>query len=265
MLRNLRDTAAKASLAAALLILGVAAAFVLPPGFLAGTVAVTSTYTPPGKLDLSVSVNNGSGIYTPLAGGQVRVSQALLHGFTLLAQTNASGDVDITLAAGQYAVSVYDQRFSFESAVPVNPGKVTRLQVQVNRTFFYAFWVEAQDSSTSGQVETWNQLEAAVSMQGGSYFTVGPVYLTFPVGPYQNYSSFKFPANVYLQPIEFRSSGGALEPYGPEIPAEVISQVRSSETAWLVLKPSTPFSLSGANYLGVVCYVAGGNVTIPGA
>jgi len=261
----LRDTAAKVGLSAVLLVLAVATAFAFPPGFLAGTASVTTTYTPPGQLDLSVTINNGSGIYAPLAGGQVRVSQALLHGFTLMAATNDSGEVDITLASGQYAVSVYDRRFSFENAVPVDPGKVTRLQVQVNRTSFYAYWVEAQDSSTTGQVETWNQLEIAVSMVGGVYFAVGPAFVFVPVGQSENYSNFKFPANVFLQPIEFRFSGETVIPGGPEIPATVISQVRSSETTWLVLKPLAPFSLSGANYLGVVSYVAGGNVTLPGS
>lgn len=258
MLTNMREVAARVALSAALLVLGVAAAVALPPGFVAEGGSTTLAYVPPGSLLLSVSMNNGSGEYTPVAGSEVRVSQTLLHGFTLLARTNDSGEVEITVASGQYAVSVFDQMFSYETTVPVNPGRVTQMQVRVNRTSFLAFWVQAQDSSTTGQVETWNQVEVAVPMLSGNYFTREIV-------EFRNYSNFTFPTNVFLQPVKFQFSGGTLVPTGPEIPATVISQVRSTGDIWLVLGPLTPLSLSGANYLGVAAYEAGGNVTIPGA
>jgi len=203
-------------------------------------------------------MDNGSGGYTPLAGSQVRVSQTLPHGFTLMAQTNDSGEVEIAVASGQYAVSVFDQRFSYETIVPVNPEKVTQTQVLVNRTSFSAFWAEAQDSSTSGQVETWNQVEVAVSTLDNNFFT-------YPIVQSRNYSNFVFPTNVFLQPTKIRFNGVTFGPSGPEIPATLISQVRSSGDIWLVLRPLAPFSLSGANYLGVVAYEASGNVTVPGA
>jgi len=258
VLRNVRELAARVGLSAALLVLGVAAAVALPPGFVAVGGSTTLAYVPPGRLLLSVSMDNGSGGYTPVAGSQVRLSQTLPHGFTLLARTNDSGKVEITVASGQYTVSVFDQRFSYETTVPVNPGKVTLAEVRVNRTSFFAFWVEAQDSSASGQVETWNQMEVAVPMLSGNYFT-------FEIVQPRNYSNFVFPTNLFLQPVEFRFSGGTFVPSGPEIPATLTSQVRSSGDIWLVLRPLAPFSLSGANYLAVVAYEAGGNVTVPGA
>ena len=258
MLRNLRDTAAMVGLTALLLILGVAAAVALPPGFVEGGTSATLTYVPPGRLALSVSLSNGGGAYTPVDGSRVRVSQTLPHGFTLLAQTNGSGEVEMTLSSGEYAVSVYDGRFSFETGVSLNPGKVTQLQVRVNRTSFFAFWVEAQDSSTTGQVETWNQVEVALTASGANYITV-------PIMQLENYSKFKFPADVFLQTIEFRYNEGFFVIRGPEIPAAVISQVISSGSIWLVLEPLAPLSLSGANYLGVVTYEAAGTVTIEGA
>jgi hypothetical protein len=245
-------------LTAILLILGVAAAVALPPGFVESGTFATLTYVPPGHLALSVSMNDGGGVYTPVDGSRVRVSQTLLHGFTLLAQTNESGEVEMTLSSGQYAVSVYDGRFSFETGVSLNPGEVTQLEVRVNRTSFFAFWVEAQDSSTTGQVETWNQVEVAVPTSGANYVTV-------PIMQLENYSNFNFPAEVFLQTIEFRYIGGFFVIRGPEIPADVISQVISSGNIWLVLKPLAPLSLSGANYLGVVTYEAAGTVTIKGA
>jgi len=257
VLRNSREVAARVGLSAALLVLGVAVAVALPPGFVAGG-ATTLAYVPPGSLLLSVSMNNGSGAYTAVAGSQVRLSQTLPHGVTILAQTNESGEVEITVASGQYAVSVFDQRFSYETILPVNPGKVTQTHVLVNRTSLFAFWVEAQDSSTTGQVETWNQVEVGVSTLQANFFTS-------PIAQFRNYSNFAFPTNVFLQPIKIRFNGVAYEPSGPEIPATVISQVRSSGLIWLVLRPLAPLSLSGANYLGVVAYNAGGNVTIPGA
>jgi len=256
-LRNLRDTATMVGLTAILLILGVAAAVALPPGFVGGRTSATLTYVPPGHLALSVSMNNGGGAYTPVGSSQVRVSQTLAHGFTLLAQTNESGEVEMTLPSGQYAVFVYDGRFSYETGVSLDPGRVTQLQVHVNRTSFFAFWVEAQDSSTTGQVETWNQVEVALLTSGVNYVTV-------PVAQPENYSGYKFPSNVFLQTIEFRSFEGFFVIRGPEIPAAVVSQVTSSGNIWLVLQPLEPLSLSGANYLGVVTYEAAGTVTMEG-
>jgi hypothetical protein len=257
-LRDLRDTATMVGLTTILLILGLAAAVALPPGFVGGGASAPLTYVPPGHLALSVSMNNGDGVYTPVDGSRVRVSQTLLHGFTLLALTNESGEVEMTLSSGPYAVSVYDGRFSFETGVSLNPGKVTQLQVRVNRTSIFAFWVEAQDSSTTGQVETWNQIEVAVPTSGANYITV-------PIRQPVNYSNYKFPTNVFLQTVEFQSIVGFLVIRGPEIPAAVISQVISSGNIWLVLKPLAPLSLSGANYLGVVTYEAAGTVTVKGA
>jgi len=253
-----RDTATMVGLAAILLILGVAAAVALPPGFVGGRASAPVTYVPPGHLALSVSMNDGNGVYTPVGGSRVRVSQALPHGFTLLAQTNESGELEMTLSSGQYAVAVSDGRFSFESGVSLNPGVVTQLQVRVNRTSFFAFWVEAEDSSTTGVVETWNQVELALPTSGANYITV-------PIRHPENYSTFKFPASVFLQTIEFGYVGGLFVIRGPEIPASVVSQVTSSGNIWLVLKPLAPLSLSGANYLGVVTYVAAGTVTMQGA
>jgi len=241
-----------------LLILGVAAAVALPPGFVGGRTSATLTYVPPGRLVLSVSMNNGGGVYTPVGGSRVRVSQTSLHGFTLLAVTNESGEVEMSLSSGGYAVSVYDGRFTFETGVSLSPGNVTELQVRVNRTSFFAFWVDAQDSSTTGQVETWNQVEVALAASGVNYVAV-------PVSQRENYSNYRFPAQVFLQTIEFESIGGFFAIRGPEIPAAVVSQVVSSGNIWLVLKPLTPLSLTGANYLGVVTYEAGGTVTTQGA
>ena len=258
MLGDLRDTTAMVGLTAVLLILGVAAAVALPPGFVGGGASAPLTYVPPGRLSLSVSMSDGGGVYTPVDGSRVRVSQTLPHGFTLLALTNESGEVEMTLSSGQYAVSVYDGRFSFETGVSLNPGGVTQLQVRVNRTSFFAFWVEAQDSTTTGVVETWNQVELALP-------TTGTNYITVPVRQPENYSSFKFPAEVFLQTIEFSYVGSVFVIRGPEIPATVISQATNSGNIWLVLEPLAPLSLSGANYLGVVTYEAAGTVTAQGA
>ena len=253
-----RDTAAMVALTAILLILGVAAAVALPPGFAVGRAPATLTYVPPGHLALSVSMSNGGVVYSPVDGSEVRVSQASIHGFTLLAQTNESGEVEMTLPSGEYAVSVYDGRFTFESGVSLDPGKVTQLQVRVNRTSFFALWVEAQDSSTTGEVETWNQVEVALSASGVNYVTV-------PMAQLENFSDFRFPAEVYLQTVEFETIAGFFVIRGPEIPAAVISQVLNSGNIWLVLRPLAPLSLAGANYLGVVTYEAAGTVTVQGA
>ena len=257
-MRNPRETAAMVGLSAAFLLLGVVAAVALPPGFVAAGTSATVAYVPPGQVAISVSMGNGDGVYTPVPGSQVRVSQTLLHGFTLLAETNDSGDVEMTLPSGQYAVSVSNQKFSFQTGVSLEPGKVTLLQVRVNRTSFFGFWVETQDSSTEGQIETWNQVEVAVPASGANYVTV-------PVRQLENYSNYKFPGGVFLQTIEFRYIGGLFVVGGPEVPATVISQVTSSGNIWLVLKPLAPFSLSGANYLGVIAYEAAGTMTIEGA
>lgn len=266
MLTNLRETAAILGLSAVLLALGFAAAVALPPGFVGVGASATFASVPPGQLALSVSMNNGTGVSIPVAGSQVRVSQTVVHGITLLAETNDSGDVEMTLPAGQYAVSVYDQRFSFETGAPIEPGRVTQLQVQVNRTSFVALWVEAQDSSTTGQLETWNQVEVAVPTSGGIFViaSVGePNYIPFAFGQPVDYSSFKFPANVFLQAVELQSNGDTFGPSGPETQAAVISQVENSGDIWLVLRPLAPLYLSGASYLGVTAYEAGGNVIVP--
>lgn len=210
-----------------------------------------------------VSVELGS---RPLDGARVGISQVAPFGLRLELQTNESGRVGIALGPGQYGVSVSDPRFSLQNSVPVYPGNMTRMQVTVNRTSSYAGFAAAKDSTTSGEIETWNQLVVEVANNGRPYSEYGRL-VGLPllvVGQGSTSLPPHYGSEVFVQPIRFyyNSTGfTGFVRYGPEIPSAVVSQVALGGVTWLTLRPLGLLDVLGASYLVVVSYEARSSVS----
>lgn len=254
------ETAVKVGLLSVLLALAVLLSAALPPAFLAGNPqSQVGTPQPSGLLLVSVNMQEGGGPGIPLAGVKVAISQSILHGIRLALGTNASGQVEFPLQPGQYGVSLNDSRFSLETSVQVNQTTTTWLQVVVNRTGYYAAFADAQDTTTAGEVDTWNQLVVAVPASGvlvlpfgSGILTVVPGALVPNVG-----SAPRFGSEVFVQP--FLLYGGTLTP-GAETPASVVSQVSRTGLTWLTLQPLKTLDVGGASYLVIFSYAAGSTV-----
>lgn len=264
-------TALKVGLSAALLVLGLLVAMQLPSASLAGAPTPTTTAFVPGVLVVSVTLNNNSGISpilggvnSPMQGVGVGVVQLTAFGIHLQFTTNQSGVAESPLPQGEYGVSVGDSEFSLSTSVQVDSGLVTRVQVGVNRTAYYGFFAEADDSTTRGSIEPWNNLVVGVSTSGYALFVSGGTQIAVSYFPGQTQPPpVAFGPTVFLQPEGFLPIGGSGSVgTGAEVPATVVSQVPEAGTTWLTLQPARELQLAGAAYLAVVSYKVGSSVTI---
>ena len=259
------ETPLKAGLAAALVLLGFLLAVQVPTTTLAGG-GFNQLGPTPGRLLVSVVMNNGGFFQRPLAGVQVGVTQNAAGGLHLLLTTNSSGEVGLPLPPGGYAVSASNSKFLLLSGATVNSGKLTTLQVTVNRTAYYATFVEADDSTTQGSLEPWNTVTVQVAEYGYPIFPPpGTQQTIISVGsvPFRP-GNFTFGQNLFLQAlrIDYLGEGSVQFVNGTEVPATLVSQTAENGTTWLSLHPAKLFQVAGAEYVLVVDYAAGSRVTM---
>ena len=210
------DRAAKAALAAALLVLATIVSLVLPTAFLGentvpNQVGTTESYA--GRLLVTVTLHNSTGESQPVPGIPVVVTRFALKGLRLTMNTNGSGEVEMGLAPGQYGVSTSDPRFSVSNLVNVYTGNLTSMVVNVNRSAAYSIFAQAQDSTSDGQIATWNKLFVEVSTsQSQIYFGIFNVNGTLPVvvgsGQSNVTGRVRFGGQVFVQPVKFYGAGG---------------------------------------------------------
>jgi hypothetical protein len=273
-MKDSRRTAALLGLSAILVILGMAASFSLPPTFLLGSASQprTTTVMPEGRLDVTVALQNGTGIFSPMAGERVGIKQLATLGFGLQLNTDKMGNVSIKASPGAYGISVADPRFSFSELVSVSAGRVTRVNVVVNRTALPTEFAQVQDSTGQEQIGPWNELVVEVApggviIFGGLSNFEGGIFI---IGSGVNSTLPRFGTEVFLQPMKpslaFVPTGGfAFAPEGPEVAAVVVSQVAAPQAVWLTLRPMGIMVMTGSYYLSVVTYEAGGSVRISNA
>jgi hypothetical protein len=269
LMRGSRRNAALLGLAAVLIILGMVASFSLPPTFLLGSASQprTTTVIPEGRLDVTVVLQNGSGIFSPMAGEQVGIAQLGTLGYRLQLTTDRVGNVSIKASPGAYGISIVDPRFGFSKSAMVSAGKVTRVNVVVNRTALPTEFAQAQDSTGQEQLGPWNELVVEVS-QGGLFYFGGLLNFgggSYVVGSSANNTLPKFGTEVFLQPMKLSEAFTTLPaftPEGPEVEAIVVSQVPASQATWLTLRPMGIVAMTGSYYLSVITYVAGSSVRV---
>lgn len=255
------DAPLKVGLAAALVILGFLLAVQVPTTTLAGR-GFNQQGATPGRLLVRV-VMSSIGFQIPLAGVQVGVTQDTAGGLHLLLATNESGEAGFPLPPGGYAVSASNPKFSLLSGVTVSSGNLTTLLVTVNRTAYNAAFVEADDSTTQGNLEPWNTVTVEVTQYGSPIFLpqLTPISLVnVPNGP----GNVTFGQNIFLQTLsmDFLGGGNFRLTNGTEVPATVISQTAEGGATWLSLHPLKLFQVGGAEYVMVVSYVAGSTETV---
>jgi hypothetical protein len=246
--------------------LAVLVSFELPPALLGEKTYTTQTETvpPTGYLLVTVDLNNETILSQPLGGVPVDISESIPVGPTIHTRTNVTGQVELRLAPGQYGISVTDPRFGLATSAPVYSNNITMLQVEVNRTSMTSLFTAAQEASTDGEVETWDQVVVEVTpypiLLPGVSFLPGSSIL---VANGDGLPPFKgFPGEVFLQTVTFLSGfSQGQTAYGTEVPAEVVSQVDRSGAYWLTLQPLVLLSLSGITLLQVVSYAAGSSIT----
>ncbi|MDE1853645.1 MAG: hypothetical protein KGI38_07855 [Thaumarchaeota archaeon] len=261
-MKGARGSAIKVGLSACLLVLGVLVSIALPPSFLGKSDTVVETIAPLGRLVVAVNMYNGSLIPGPLSGVQVAVAGPLRVHF--IGYTNKSGEFEWQLASGQYGVSVTDPRFATETSAAVRPGILTTVQVSVNRTESYSIFSAAEDSTTQGKIETWNQLVVEVSLYPYYFplpYSAGAfVVLNAPISPIIP-SLPTFGEEVFVQPFGAGPTGCCSPAKGGEVPAKVVSQFPGQGAVWLTLQPLSLLDLAGAYFLGIVSYQAGSSVS----
>jgi hypothetical protein len=144
--------------------------------------------------------------------------------------------------------------------------------VTVNRTASLADFAVAQDSTTTDQIETWNQIvvavpakspqgqfTASVTLQNGSAL----VFLGGgqAIGTANSTSATRFGNKVFLQLYRyFVVNQTYRSEFGPEIPAKVVSQQSRWGQIWLTLQPQDLLLIAGASIV-VVTYQAGMSVS----
>ena len=236
-----------------------------PSSALGGPVTVQTVQQ--GRLLVAVTLDNGSGFKEPLPGVHVLLTQPVFRGLRLSATTNGTGEWASYLASGDYAVSVGDQRFDYATSVPVTAGTETRIQVGVNMTSFTVVLAEAEDTTGTGSLGPWDQLVAAIQPAGLRVFISPPgdrnatVYYT--QAAMRNYSGYRFPSTVFIEPMRFTRSDFGIQ-QGIGVAATVVSQEANGGLIWLTLRPAGLLDVSGANYLEVFSYEAGGAVSFVG-
>lgn len=256
----------KAGLSSALLVLGLLVAIETPSTILTGVGPATVTLIPPGRLLVSVALNNGSAIAAPLSGVQVGITEPVLHGLHIRLATNRSGEVEITLQPGYYRVSVGNSKFALSDSVPINSGQLTHVQVALNRSAYYTTFTAAEDSTTQGTIEPWNTIVVAVPTTGypiTALWNLGAQQVIIVPVVGQAHPSFGETVFVQTVRLDVGGPGGTqrLE-YGAEVPATVLSQTDGAEAIWLSLKPSAQLQVVGALYLMVISYEAGSVVSV---
>ena len=266
---NTQEASKRAGLLAVLVALALLLALQLPSsGFTGSGPSPVDVLPTAGQLLVSVALNNESSLPTPMKGVQVAISQPILHGLHLVLPTNGTGEVELTLPAGTYGVSVSNGKFALSSDVPVNSTGLTWMHVLVNRTSYLASFAEAQDSTSQGEIEPWNTVVVEVT----PYQFLFPVVNGNPRGQQiiigsvlPNPSPPTFNGSLYIQPYYFPSAAGAGLVGGTEVPMTVVSQVARSGGTWLTLRPDGLLQLAGALYVQVVSYQAGSSVSFENA
>ena len=262
-----RGSSAKAGLSAVLVALALLLALQLPSSGFTGRGNPTASPSPSaGRLLVSVTLANESAIILPLQGVQVGITQFILHGLHLVVSTNGSGEAEFTLPPGTYGVSVRNSKLTLSSDVLVNAGRLTAMQVSVNRTAYAATFVEAEDSTSQGEIEPWNTVVVEIA----------PYLLTISGNPGSqggltiigslpgSFAPPTFNGTVFLQARTFHISNSGFVG-GPEVPATIISQVVSGGGTWLTLRPSGLLELAGSTFVQVVKYTAGSSVSVENA
>jgi len=261
---NTNGAPARAGLSAILVALAVLLALQLPSsGFTGKGNSTAPTPYSSGQLLVSVTLENGSIVPAPLRGVQVGISQLVLHGLHLVLPTNGTGEVEVALPPGAYGVVVSNDKFAQSSDVLVDSGGVTRMNVSVDRTTYVASFVDAEDSTSQGEIEPWNTVVVEVA----PYLVIlaseaafgGQVVPANPPPP-------TFNGTVFLQPLLYYPDNGGAGfagfVAGMEVQATVVSQVARSGGVWLTLRPTGVLQLAGSAYLQVVSYEAGTSVSI---
>lgn len=276
-MKGASDLALKAGLSVALLLMGLFVSLSLPPSFLAGNLVSpgAANEVPLGRLAVTVSLRNETGVDQPLLGVSVSISQFAFFGLRAILKTNASGQVEMQLAPGIYDVSVRDTRFSVSTSAPVQPHGTTQVLVAVNRTALWAAFASAQDSTSSGQIETWNRLTLevvppGVCLVGIPWSPVGQTLVCSGLGwtaALVNGSAGDVASTPRFGDTVFIKAWGALgqgpwSPDGGEVPAAVISQNPTTDAIWLTVQPLQVIDISGSTNLQVVTYTAGITVTV---
>jgi hypothetical protein len=260
---NTNGAPARAGLSAILVALAVLLALQLPSsGFTGRGNSTAPTPYSSGELLVSVTLENGSLVPAPLRGVQVGVSQLVLHGLHLVLPTNGTGEVEVTLPPGAYGVAVSNDKFAQSSDVSVYSGGVTRMNVTVDRTTYVASFVDAEDSTSQGEIEPWNTVVVEVA----PYLVILATGAAFGEQVATNLSPPTFNDTVFLQPLLlYPDDGGVGFPgfvAGAEVQATVVSQVARSGGVWLTLRPTGVLQLAGSAYLQVVSYDAGSSVSV---
>jgi hypothetical protein len=256
----MKSNAARAGMAATLLVIGFLLANALPSSLVSGrlTTQVVTFYQ--GTLAVEVQVQNSSGVYVPAQGDAVVVTQQALNGVHASLRTNSTGGVELPLPPGGYTVAVSEQRFQVVGNVTVDPGGLSRVQVSANRTAYLSSFSDLQDLPGSGMVEPWEQV--TVALAGGLTLSLGGfVYFQgVPAGEGSGLSAPPtFGHQVFVEPVTW-GLGGTLT-QGKEVLALVLTQAVQGGAAWLQLQPTRPLT-ADASFLAIVTYEPGFVVVI---
>ena len=222
-----------------------------------------------GTLLVSVGMRQQTNITlstTPIADANVSIS-SLLSGIhvPLVFHTNSSGEFQISLGTGPYAVSVSDSQFLKGTNLTIRAKMTTEVDATVTRHSYPTLFSDLQDPDSSDSVAPWSYVSVAMSSSseiplndslfmdgtyGGPYVTVLPPStesgnLTLGTGQTQLASSTSSAAHG-------------------ETRAMLISTYpdpSSSHVLWLTLQPSSFFSISGLVSLSLSTYLTELQVT----
>ncbi len=177
--------------------------------------------------------------------------------------TNASGEVQLPLPAGNYTVSVSDERFQFSNVAGVRLNRITEMDVEVNETLIPVLFSDLGDQSPATYAAPWQPISLAVR----SSVPLGSTQRLFLYAFYSAQASGDSPA---INGCITGGNGTLGKCSGPvvETPVTVVGSdvrvFRGSDLLWLTLEPYTFVPLTGLFGVDLTTYSATSEVMIHG-
>jgi hypothetical protein len=209
--------------------------------------AATSAAPVPGLLLVRVSMYGAGGVSpsfglseeTPVANATVSVGSGVPGSPSLLMSTNSSGEAEVKLLPGNYALEVSNTEFSAFKDVSVVGYGTTIATVTVNKSETKPVFSDMSDADGSGYVGPWQQISLAVNSSSAKLILSSDDFFLDPA--YSNQSATSAVAAAIVSAPADPSASGLL---------------------WFIVRPASFIPVTGLSSLSIATYTASMKVII---
>jgi len=222
---------------------------------------------PTGTILVKVFMDQGtntSSVGIPIPDANITISTASsLPLLPVVFQTNSSGEFEIPIGAGSYAVLIWNSEFRKGTEVVVQENRITEVNVTVTRHSYATLFSDLPDADSSGSVAPWSYVSVAVNSSdliplNGSLF-MGGLYGTWTTIVVSGESGTQSLASGPFQVILATGNQS-------EVPVRLISSgldpTAGSQVLWLTLQPESFFPISGLVSVSLAAYSTELQVTL---